>query len=130
MAENPNPTRMELLKAKTRVKLARKGHKLLKQKRDALVLEFFKILGKAQDLRSELNLRMSNAYGALAVAQAYHSMQEIEEAARQQPELMSRLLKFLAVSRNLERIADYSVNIAEDVIYMVKGTIIRHRGHD
>ncbi len=81
MAENPNPTRMELLKAKTRVKLARKGHKLLKQKRDALVLEFFKILGKAQDLRSELNLRMSNAYGALAVAQAYHSMQEIEEAA-------------------------------------------------
>ena len=81
MAENPNPTRMELLKAKTRVKLARKGHKLLKQKRDALVLEFFKILGKAQDLRSELNTRMSNAYGALAVAQAYHSMQEIEEAA-------------------------------------------------
>jgi V/A-type H+-transporting ATPase subunit D len=81
MAENPNPTRMELLKAKTRVKLARKGHKLLKQKRDALVLEFFKILGKAQDLRSELNSRMSNAYGALAVAQAYHSMQEIEQAS-------------------------------------------------
>jgi len=81
MAENPNPTRMELLKAKTRVKLARKGHKLLKQKRDALVLEFFKILGKAQDLRSELNSRMQNAYGSLAVAQAYHSMQEIEEAA-------------------------------------------------
>jgi len=81
MAENPNPTRMELLKAKTRVKLARKGHKLLKQKRDALVLEFFKILGKAQDLRSDLNARMKNAYGALAVAQAYHSMQEIEQAA-------------------------------------------------
>ena len=81
MAENPNPTRMELLKAKTRVKLARKGHKLLKQKRDALVLEFFKILGKAQDLRSELNARMATAYGSLAVAQAYHSMQEIEEAA-------------------------------------------------
>ena len=81
MAENPNPTRMELLKAKTRVKLARKGHKLLKQKRDALVLEFFKILGKAQDLRSDLNARMKSAYGSLAVAQAYHSMQEIEQAS-------------------------------------------------
>ncbi|MFA6328216.1 MAG: V-type ATP synthase subunit D [Candidatus Micrarchaeia archaeon] len=81
MADNPNPTRMELLNAKNRVKLARKGHKLLKQKRDALILEFFKILGKAQDLRSELNTRMSSAYGSLAVAQAYHSMQEIEEAA-------------------------------------------------
>jgi V/A-type H+-transporting ATPase subunit D len=81
MADNPNPTRMELLKAKTRVKLARKGHKLLKQKRDALIMEFFKILGKAQDLRSELNSQMKVAYTALAVAQAYHGMQEIESAA-------------------------------------------------
>ena len=60
-----------------------------------------------------------------------HEMRmKIEEAARRQPELMGRLLKFLAVSRNLERIADYSVNIAEDVIYMVNGTIVRHREHD
>jgi V/A-type H+-transporting ATPase subunit D len=72
---------MELLRAKSRVKLARKGHKLLKQKRDALILEFFKILGKAQDLRSELNSRMKTAYAALAVAQAYHPMQEIEAAS-------------------------------------------------
>ncbi len=60
-----------------------------------------------------------------------HDMRvKIEEAARRQPELTSRLLKFLAVSRNLERIADYSVNIAEDVIYMVNGTIVRHRAHE
>ncbi len=72
---------MELLKAKSRVQLARKGHKLLKQKRDALILEFFKILGKAQDLRTELNATMKVAYTSLAVAQAYHGMQEIEAAA-------------------------------------------------
>jgi V/A-type H+-transporting ATPase subunit D len=81
MADNPNPTRMELLKAKTRVKLARKGHKLLKQKRDALIMEFFKILSKAQDLRSELNAQMRRAYTALAVAQSYHGMQEIESSS-------------------------------------------------
>ena len=81
MADNPNPTRMELLKAKSRVKLARNGHKLLKQKRDALIMEFFKILSKAQDLRSSLNSQMKEAYTALAVAQAYHGMQEIESAA-------------------------------------------------
>ncbi|MEM4554875.1 MAG: V-type ATP synthase subunit D [Candidatus Anstonellaceae archaeon] len=81
MAENPNPTRMELLKARARVRLARKGHKLLKQKRDALIMEFFKILSKAQDLRQELNEKMKQAYTALAVAQAYHGMQEIEAAA-------------------------------------------------
>jgi len=60
-----------------------------------------------------------------------HEMRmEIEAAARRHPELMGRLLKFLAVARNLERIADYSVNIAEDVIYMVNGAIVRHRGRD
>jgi phosphate transport system protein len=57
-----------------------------------------------------------------------HEMRaRIEEAARRQPELLGSLLRFLAVARNLERIADYSVNIAQDVIYMVDGTIVRHR---
>jgi phosphate transport system protein len=60
-----------------------------------------------------------------------HDMRKkIEAAARRQPERLCHLLKVLAVSRNLERIADYSVNIAEDVIYMVKGTIVRHRNQD
>jgi V/A-type H+-transporting ATPase subunit D len=81
MADNPNPTRMELLKARNRIKLARKGHKLLKQKRDALVLEFFKILGKAKDMRSELGAQMKRCYSALAVAQAYHGASEVENAA-------------------------------------------------
>lgn len=81
MAENFVPTRMELLKARARIKLAKNGHKLLKQKRDALVLEFFKILKKAQDLRGELNAAMTEAYSSMAVAQAYHGMAEIESAA-------------------------------------------------
>lgn len=81
MAEEPNPTRMELLKIKDRITLAKKGHKLLKQKRDALILEFFKILKKSSDIRSELNLKMKKAYAALAASQAYHSMFEVEALA-------------------------------------------------
>lgn len=81
MAEEPNPTRMELLKIKDRITLAKKGHKLLKQKRDALILEFFKILKKSRDIRSELNAKMKGAYAALAVAQANHSTFEIEALA-------------------------------------------------
>ncbi|VVB56852.1 V-type ATP synthase subunit D [uncultured archaeon] len=81
MAENPNPTRMELILSRSRIKLARKGHKLLKQKRDVLIMEFFKILSRAQDLRDELNTAMADAYTAMAVAQAYHGSAEVEGVA-------------------------------------------------
>lgn len=37
------------------------------------------------------------------------------------------LLKLIGASRNLERVADLATNIAEDVVYMVEGVIIRHR---
>jgi phosphate transport system protein len=36
-------------------------------------------------------------------------------------------LLFLSASKNLERIADHATNIAEDVMYMVEGEIVRHR---
>lgn len=49
-----------------------------------------------------------------------------EEMMRKDPDRVSPLLTLLAVSRNLERIADHATNIAEDVIYMVEGKIIRH----
>lgn len=38
------------------------------------------------------------------------------------------LMSLLSVSRNLERIADHATNIAEDVIYMIDGEIVRHSG--
>jgi phosphate transport system protein len=36
-------------------------------------------------------------------------------------------IKFLSISRYLERIADHVTNIAEDIIYMIEGRIVRHR---
>jgi len=51
---------------------------------------------------------------------------EVEELIRLQPELTRPLLRILAASRNLERIADHATNIAEDVLYMIEGQIVRH----
>lgn len=48
------------------------------------------------------------------------------EMIRQDPELTAALLTLMAASRNLERIADQATNIAEEVIYMVEGKIVRH----
>ncbi len=80
-AMDVNPTRMELIKIKERITLANKGHKLLKQKRDALILEFFKILKKAQDLRGELAKKMTKAYNSLELAEAYHPIYQLAKVS-------------------------------------------------
>ncbi len=49
------------------------------------------------------------------------------EEIRKSPHLVEALSHCLSVSRHLERIADYATNIAEVVIYMVEGSIVRHR---
>ena len=51
----------------------------------------------------------------------------IQEAIQKEPDKIASLIHLLSVSRHLERIADHATNIAEDVIYMVDGEIVRHR---
>jgi phosphate transport system protein len=50
----------------------------------------------------------------------------VKQAIRQHPEQVDSLLHQWNLSRQLERIADHAVNIAEDVIYMARGDITRH----
>ena len=49
-----------------------------------------------------------------------------ESIVREDASRVPGIMNLLAVSRSLERIADHATNIAEDVIYMVQGRIIRH----
>jgi phosphate transport system protein len=46
------------------------------------------------------------------------------------PEEVENLLRINSVSKHIERIADMATNIAEDVIYMAEGEIVRHRASD
>ena len=52
---------------------------------------------------------------------------ELLRQIRLHPENAERYLNLLNVSKHLERIGDCATNIDEDVIYMVKGAIVRHR---
>ena len=55
---------------------------------------------------------------------------QVKDSIRSHPEWLESLIHLLSVSRHLERIADHATNIAEDVIYMVEGEIVRHRTED
>lgn len=46
---------------------------------------------------------------------------------RKSPELIDPSMHLFSASRHVERIADHATNIAEDVVYLVEGEIIRHR---
>ena len=54
------------------------------------------------------------------IAEVIHTMQ-------QSPELVPAGLSLFSATRHLERIADHATNIAEDVVYLAEGEIIRHR---
>ena len=43
------------------------------------------------------------------------------------PDSIDPMVQLVSVSKNLERIADHATNIAEDVIYLVEGDVVRHR---
>ncbi len=75
------PTRMELLLARKKLKLAAKGHKLLKQKRDVLVLEFFQLLKEIRQLRKDISGNLINAQNSLYNAQAIEGELNIERLA-------------------------------------------------
>jgi len=55
--------------------------------------------------------------------------QELRRGIRQNPEELEPLLKLYSVTRNLERLGDMATHIAEEVIYMVEGDIVRHSGN-
>jgi phosphate transport system protein len=52
---------------------------------------------------------------------------ELETQMQERPQSVTACLHCFSAVRHVERIADHAVNIAEDVIYLAEGAIVRHR---
>lgn len=55
-------------------------------------------------------------------------LKELKDCILQNPDLLNTWLRLINTARNIERVADHATNIAEAVIYLKEGDIIRHVG--
>ncbi|MFO7775767.1 MAG: phosphate signaling complex protein PhoU [Candidatus Hydrogenedentota bacterium] len=95
--------------------MSAKVQEMLRKSLDALV---------NQDPRTAYEVcTMDDDVDAINMGMYYQVQQGIQE----RPEDMEALIHLLSVSRHLERMGDLATNIAEDVIYMIRGEIVRHR---
>lgn len=74
-----NPNRMELLRLKKRLVVAKRGHKLLKDKRDALIQEFIRIAKENKTIREELEDKLMKYYIIFSNASSLMSKITLEE---------------------------------------------------
>ena len=54
----------------------------------------------------------------------------IKQAMSKHPDKIGYLINLLLISRHLERLADHTTNIAEEVIYLIEGEIVRHAAYN
>ncbi|MCL5282485.1 MAG: phosphate signaling complex protein PhoU [Planctomycetes bacterium] len=98
--------------------MARQAQEMLKKSLDALV-----------------NLSAQQAREVLASDDKIDAMNRqmyliVQDAIHAHPDQTGSLIHMLSASRHLERIADHATNIAEDVIYMIEGVIVRHKAEE
>ncbi len=87
---NVNPTRMELMNLKRKLKNAVRGHKLLKDKQDGLMKTFMTIIRQTRDMRRVVENKLGNAFDSMALA-----------SAMMYPEMLKLALRSSQVQTNL-----------------------------
>ena len=75
-----NPTRMELLRLRKRLQLARRGHKLLKDKQDELMKRFMGLVGQIKELRLSVEEELEQAWRRFLVAGSAGGREVVETA--------------------------------------------------
>ena len=94
---NVNPTRMVMSKLKGQLKVAIKGHKLMKDKRDELMRIFLDLAREIKALREEVEPMLEEVYGSFSVARAVMTPEMLEEALM----YPKRSVKLVASEKNV-----------------------------
>ena len=84
---NIRPTRLEYIRTKRRILIAKKGLKLLKLKRQALILEFFNTTKTATALRSSLQSELLKSYESIRLTEMLAGSMRLENEAMKIPQL-------------------------------------------
>lgn len=94
--------------------MAAKAERMLKMSLDALVNLDVDLAFKVLTLDNEVDKIKTEAYDRL------------KRAIKEEPSNGGLLINLLLISRHLERLGDHATNIAEEVIYLIEGEIVRH----
>lgn len=94
--------------------MAETAELMLKQSLDALVKMDIDLALEVLKMDDEVDRIKDDAYD------------RIKTAISEKPDHTAFLINLLLISRHLERMADHATNIAEEVIYMIEGEIVRH----
>jgi phosphate transport system protein len=122
------------------VNIAERSEFLAKQKKVDVPFDLDKMVEKTQlmlrnSLEALVDMNCDLAHRVCADDDEVDNMNRrmfeiVQDRIRAHPEHIEPLIHLLSASRHLERIADHATNIAEDVIYMVEGKIVRHKAED
>lgn len=94
--------------------MSEKTQAMLKSSLDALVNLDLDVAFRVLTLDDEVDHINSRIYD------------QVKDQIRRTPDRVGTLINLMLISRYLERIADHATNIAEEVIYMIEGEIVRH----
>jgi V/A-type H+-transporting ATPase subunit D len=110
------PTRSELIGLKKRIALSERGYKILKMKRDGLILEFFNVLEQAKDSRGALAEKYEKAFqmmamantveGAIGVKSAAFSVQEVPDVTLSSKNIMGVVVPEIESSKVKKSLVD------------------------
>ncbi len=88
--------------------------RMLRMSLDALVENDVDMAYEVRDMDKDVNVMRNEAYDTM------------KDDIRAYPEKVGEIINMYLISRHLERIGDHTTNIAEEVIYLIEGDIIRH----